>query len=146
MTDFLKKRGGFPAGVPIIGEKSAEGFAPKDDAFLRDVTAANFGVNIRNEADMAALLSEEKYFCDLCGAEYPMWPIRHWAAHYVHDHHAEITIQQSGGVAQLCTSKMTPSIQEWFGMQLLARVGIRRRARDLGLISWLPPRPSGGEN
>jgi hypothetical protein len=132
--------------IPIFGMKRNDPFAPKDDAFIRDVTAVNFGVNIRTAADLMALLGEEKHFCDLCGREFPMWPIRQWAAHYVHDHHDAITLQQQGAVAMLVTDELTPGVQQWFGMQLLSRTAIRRRAYDLGLIKWLPPNDAGRGN
>lgn len=141
MSDVTKK----DSGIPIIGQRN-DPFAPKTDAFLRDVTAAQFGVNIRTPADLMAIMGEEKHFCDLCGQQFPMWPIRQWAAHYVHDHHDEITIQQSGAVAQMVTDELNDGIKQWFGMQLLSRVGIRRRCYELGLIKWLPPENARREN
>jgi hypothetical protein len=91
-------------------------------------------------------MGEEKYFCDLCGAEFPLWPIRQWASHYIHDHNDALTVQMIGSVSQLCAAGFSqPSIQQWFGVQLLQRMAIRRRARDLGLIKWLPP-TTGREN
>lgn len=134
MSDLTRK----DAGIPILGRLN-DPYAPADDAFLRDVSAANFGVNIRNGADLMAIMGEEAHHCDICGQKFPMWPIRQWASHYVHEHHDEITVQQLGAVARLVTDEFTPDIQQWFGMQLLSRVGIRRRAYDLGLIKWLPP-------
>jgi hypothetical protein len=146
MTDPTSKRSGVPAGIPIIGEKKDAPFVPVDDTWMRDITAAQFSVNIRTPADLAALMGEEKMYCELCGMEFPLWPIRHWAAHYVHVHHAEITIQQSGGVATLVTDDFTAGVQHWFGATLLGRVNVRRRAFELGLIEWLPPRDAQKSN
>lgn len=131
MTDPTRKDAGLPADIPIVGSK-------KDEPWVRDITAANFGVEIRTEGDAARLCGDDKIFCEYCGAEFPLWPIRQWAAHVVHDHHDELTIQQIGAIAQFCTSELTPAIRQWFGMQILQRVSLRRRARDLELIRWVP--------
>ncbi len=140
MSDLTRK----DVGIPIIGQRR-DPLAPPDDAFLRDVTAAHFGVNIRTAEDLAAIMGHLSHYCDLCGDRFPLWPIRQWAAHYVHDHHNEITVQQSGAVAQLVTDELTPNIQQGFGMQLLSRVQIRRKAYELGLIKWLPPTNVSGQ-
>jgi len=140
MSDSTRK----DAGVPIIGQHRDEPLAPTDDAWLRDVAVANFGVNIRSDADLLALMGEEEYFCDLCGVEFPLWPIRQWAAHCVHDHNDELTVQQIGHIAQFLKPGLTDQIQKWLGMMLVTRVAIRRRARDFGLIKWLPPAGDAG--
>jgi hypothetical protein len=107
-----------------------------EEPWLRDITAANFGVEIRTEADAAALCGDDAIFCEYCGWKFPLWPIREWAAHVVHEHNDALTVQQIGAIAQFCSSHLTPPIRQWFGMQILQRVSIRRRARDLGLIRW----------
>lgn len=109
-----------------------------DERYIRDVTAAKFGVEVRTDADAAALLEGEVYYCDLCGEKFPLWPIREWAAHYVHEHHDAITIQQQGAVAAFCVPTITPEVLQWIGLQLLQRVAVRRRARDLGMIRFAP--------
>jgi len=142
MNDFTRK----DAGVPIIGQKKNEGVAPVGDAWLHDTSAANLGILIRTTDDLMTLMGEEKIFCDMCGAEFPLWPIRQWAAHYCHDHRDEITMQHAAGFAALLTDDLTPAVQGWFQFQMMFRVTIRRRANDLGMIKWLPPNTSGVRN
>src|ERR1700688_2405692 len=60
-----------------------------DEPYIRDVSAANFGVEIRTVDDAAALCGDDKQFCEYCGAEFPLWPVRLWAAHIVHEHHGD---------------------------------------------------------
>lgn len=107
-----------------------------DEPYIRDISAASFGVEIRNETDALALCGDDTIFCEYCGGKFPLWPIREWAAHIVHAHNDELTVQQIGAIAQFCTSELVPAIRQWFGLQILQRVSLRRRARDLGLIRW----------
>jgi len=107
-----------------------------DEPYIRDVSAANFGVEIRTTDDAAALCGDDKQFCEYCGAEFPLWPVRLLAAHIVHEHHGDLTDQQIGSIAQFCQDGLTQPIRQWFGMLILSRISIRRRARDLGLI-WM---------
>ena len=107
---------------------------PPDEPYIRDVSAANFGVEIRTVEDAVALCGDDKQFCEYCGEPFPLWPVRLWAAHIVHAHHGDLTDQQIGSIAQFCQDGLTPVARQWFGMQILSRLSIRRRARDLGLI------------
>lgn len=112
-----------------------------EPAWIRDVSAANFGVQIKSTADIAALCEGQKTFCELCGMEFPLWPPKLWAGHYTDKHHAEVTVQGSAAVGMFCTDELTPSIQQWVHLQVISRTAIRRRARDLNLIVW-PKEPS----
>ena len=105
-----------------------------DEPYIRDVSAANFGVEIRTADDAAALCGDDKQFCEYCGAEFPLWPVRLWAAHIVHEHHGDLTDQQIGSIAQFCQDGLTQPMRQWFAMMIMSRISIRRRARDLGLI------------
>lgn len=129
MSDPTRKDAGLPLDIPIVGGK-------QDEPWLRDITAANFGIEIRTEGDAAALCNGDEIYCEYCGQAFSLWPIRLWAAHIVHEHHDELTVQQIGAIAQFCVSDLSPAIRQWLGMQILQRVSLRRRARDLGLIRW----------
>jgi hypothetical protein len=130
MTDPTRK----DARIPIIGEAmpSVDG----DEPYIHDVTARALGVEVRNTLDLAALCGDDKVFCDLCGAEFPLWPVRLWAKHYTSTHAGEVTDQQHDSIVQFCTNDMTPAVRQWFGLQLMIRQSIRRRARDLGLLRF----------
>jgi hypothetical protein len=138
MTNPFRKDAGLPAGVPIIDPN-------KEPAWIRDISAAQFGVTIRSEDDAAALCGEDSIWCEYCGAMFPLWPIREYASHQVHDHHDTLTDQQIGAIAQLLAPGLTEQIKLWLGLQFMQRVELRRRARDLDLIVW-PDRQPGGSN
>jgi hypothetical protein len=142
MTDPMRR----DAGIPIIGSTSQQSPVTShegDEPYIRDVAAANFGVEIKDEAAAAALCEGEKIWCEMCGAEFPLWPIRHWAVHYTQAHHDEITIQHSAGVSQFCMEGLTQLTAQWLSIQIMHRVSMRRRARDLGLIRFNDRQPGG---
>ena len=112
-----------------------------EPAWIRDVSAANFGVHIRTTADIAALCEGQKIFCELCGEEFPLWPPKLWAGHYTGKHHEQITVQNSAAVGLFCTDQLTPSIQQWIVLQVMSRTAIRRRAHELNLIVWAKDGP-----
>lgn len=129
MTDPTRTDAGLPNGIPIVGGK-------QEEPWLRDISAANFGVEIRTVDDAAALCGDDKIYCEYCGEEFPLWPIWRWGSHICYKHFDELTAQQTNAVSQFCAPELTPAIRQWLGMQILQRVSLRRRARDLGLIRW----------
>jgi hypothetical protein len=106
-----------------------------DEPYIYDAFAAsNLAVKLKDASDAAMLCEGEKYFCEYCGTESPMWPPRGWAGHVVTAHRDTLTIQTSGMFANLCTDELSPLVQQWLMLQFMSRVSMRRRARELNMI------------
>lgn len=103
--------------------------------FVRDVAARNFNVNL-NIDNVAKLCEGERLFCELCGAGFDLWPIRDWASHFIHAHEMDITVQNHDAVARLCTDQLTQDTWQWFSLEFMKRVTLRKRAWKAGLIEF----------
>jgi hypothetical protein len=109
----------------------------KDEPWIRDIQAADLAVNFKDPDQVAALCEGEPYHCEHCGEKFPLWPITEFANHFVKSHADALTLQQHQGILALCTAGLTDSAKQFLGIQIISRVSIRRRARDLGLIIFL---------
>jgi hypothetical protein len=108
----------------------------KDEPWIRDIQAANIAF-LFDPRKIDALCEGEPYHCEICGAPFPLWPIQQWAAHFIAEHSAVLTLQQHQGILALCTAGLTDAAKNFITMQLVSRVTVRRRARDLGMIVFL---------
>lgn len=109
----------------------------QDPAWIRDVQAATIGCIFESLEKVAEMCEGEKNFCELCGAEFPLWPVSEWATHYVEAHKDVITLQQQQAVLAFCTAGLTEATKHFMSMQLVTRRTIRRRAYELGMTRFV---------
>jgi hypothetical protein len=110
-----------------------------DEPYIRDVSASvGLAVRLGSMNDAAMLCEGEKLFCEYCGAEFPLWPTCGWASHMSVAHSADLTIQTVAAFAMFCADEFNTIIQHWLWLQFMSRVSIRRRARDLNMLQFVP--------
>lgn len=108
----------------------------KDEDWIRDIQAANIAF-LFDPAKIDALCEGEPYHCEHCGERFPLWPITEFAKHFVEKHADVLTLQQHQGILALCTAGLTDGAKQFLSVQLISRVTVRRRARDLGMVVFL---------
>jgi hypothetical protein len=115
-------------------------FAPlEEEAWIRDLSARTVAFKAGPE-QIAALCEGERQFCPICGAAAPLWPMKEWAQHALDVHAAEITYQQASFFTELTKAAMTQQSMGLLQAHFISRISLRRRARDLGLVTFLDER------
>ena len=117
----------------------------KDEAWIRDLNAADMIVEINGHEAAARACEGLKTHCAYCGAEFPMWPPQGVMDHCQVEHARDLTIQQLTSCANLCSPDWTVSHVQYLMAFVLTYVPLRRRLRDLDLIKFAEPEkgPSG---
>lgn len=87
---------------------------------------------------LTKLCAGHVFHCEFCGVQFPLWPICELATHMLDTHSAEMTKQMVAGFSLMAVAEITPAVQQWFNMQLTSRVGLRRRAREMGIATSVP--------
>lgn len=124
---------------------------PQEPAWIRDITAcpkgsAQIAFLFGDEKKVPELCAGERYFCEFCGAGFPLWPISEWASHVLQTHANDLTLQQTQGILQLCSEGLTDHTKQFLSLQLMSRVILRRRAHELKMLVLLDARGQVIEN
>ena len=114
-------------------------------AWIRDITAcpkngAQIAFLFDDDKKIVAVCEGERYFCEFCGAGFPLWPISEWASHVMQTHASDLTLQQTQGILQLCSEGLTDHTKQFLSLQMMSRVILRRRAHELKLLVLLDAR------
>lgn len=116
--------------------ESKSSMVEREPAWIRDAQAAVIDIDTSRPDQIGRLIAEicegEKNYCEHCGAELPMWPVKLWADHVLTAHHDRITVQYRTGTALLCEDELNQGQQMYFSMMFSVRVTMRRRAWKLG--------------
>jgi hypothetical protein len=109
-----------------------------EPAWIRDVQAGQIDIDSTDPVRIVEIVAEicegEKSFCEHCGAGYPLWPTKEWADHILTAHGESLTIQTRTGTSMMCEDAINQAQQLFFSMMLGARVSMRRRAWQRGLV------------
>lgn len=126
-------------GAQVPG-KASLGHNEDEPNWIRDTQAAPMVLNIPAGTDVeetiAKLCEGEHYHCELCGAEFALWPLRVFASHALKDHAADYTVQALATFSLMCLEQIGQAHQMFLMAQVHSRVSMRRRGRELGL--WEP--------
>jgi hypothetical protein len=105
----------------------------RDPAWIRDTTAADLTFHA-TPSDLAAMCEGEQQFCSLCGAVFPLWPMREWAQHTLDVHADNLTNQQIEFYAEVAKTAVSNQSMLMLQGHLVSRVSLRRRAAALGVM------------
>jgi len=119
-----------------------------EPVWIRDALAAELEVSDQSNAVqiVAQICEGEKSYCEHCGADFDMWPTKTWADHILTEHSDNLTIQARTGTSLMCDERCNEAQQLFFSMMLGARVSMRRRAWQRGLVVVKPGRIVGQAN
>lgn len=126
----------------VHGESSGQANHEGEPSWIRDALAVELEVSDPSNAFaiVAEICEGEQSFCEHCGAAFPMWPTKGWGDHILTAHGDNLTIQTRTGTALMCDDQCNGAQQLFFSMMLGARVSMRRRGFQRGLLIVKPGR------
>lgn len=132
----------------VHGESSGQVNHEGEPSWIRDALAVELEVSDPSNAFaiVAEICEGEKSYCEHCGAAFPMWPTKGWGDHILTAHSDNLTIQTRTGTALMCDDQCNGAQQLFFSMMLGARISMRRRGFQRGLLIVKPGRIVGPTN
>lgn len=119
---------------------NADDRSKPDEAWIRDLTAVDMQVEIGNHEAAARACEGFFCYCQYCGEKFALWPPKELMGHCQVDHARDLTLQQLNACAALCDAEWNVAHVQYFTAFVLTYVPLRRRLRDLGLVTFTGPK------